>query len=140
LVQIEGRLSNAEIAERVGLSVSAVSERVRKLAASGVIREWRAVLDPVAFGLGLTAFIFVDVTYAGEAEARASLTRFHEIQELHHISGARSYLLKVRVADTRALQALIQERIKPINGITRTETIVVLETAKETTALPIETV
>jgi len=136
LIQVDGRLSNADIAERVGLSVSAVSERVRKLVATGAILGWRAVLDPHAFGASLAAFILIDVSREGEAEARKALSDRPEIQEIHHISGARSYLLKVRVADTRALQTLLQDHIKSVAGITRTETIVVLDTAKETTALP----
>ena len=57
---------------------------------------------------------------------------------MHHVSGARSYLLKVRVADTAAMQRFLSERLKPLPGITRTETLVVLDTVKETTevALP----
>ncbi len=133
LVQRKGRSSSAEIAEAVGLSVSTANERVRRLQARGVITAWRAVLDPKRAGAGLCGFVFLDMDYDGEAEAKAALTRCPEVQELHHVSGARSYLMKLRLADTDAMQAFLQDRVKPLKAVTRTETLFVLETVKETT-------
>ncbi|MDJ0893908.1 MAG: Lrp/AsnC family transcriptional regulator [Alphaproteobacteria bacterium] len=133
LVQRNGRASSAEIAGAVGVSVSTANERVRRLAASGVIRAWRGVLDPDRVGAGLCSFMLVDVSYEGEEAVKAALSACPEVQEMHHVSGAHSYLLKVRLTDTHALQAFLQDKVKPLNGVERTETILVLETIKETT-------
>ncbi len=78
------------------------------------------------------------MNYDGEEEAVAEMADFPEIQEIHHISGARSYLVKIRVADTAALQNFLKDKVKPLAAISRTESFIVLDTAKETTALKIE--
>ncbi|NOX83762.1 MAG: Lrp/AsnC family transcriptional regulator [Alphaproteobacteria bacterium] len=137
IIQRDGRKSSAEIAEAVGLSVSTANERVRRLAASGTIAAWRGVLDPAHMGMGLCGFILIDMAFEGEEAAKALLREQPEIQELHHISGAHSYLAKVRLADTAAMQAFLQNVVKPIAAVLRTETVFVLETVKETTEMAI---
>jgi len=137
LVQKNSRLSNAEIASAVGLSVSTANDRLRRLAANGVIRSWRAQLDPGTVGAGLCAFMFVDMHFEAESVAVQALAARPEVQELHHISGAHSYMMKVRVADTAALQRFMNEQVKPLAAVHRTESFIVLDTAKETTAVVI---
>jgi len=137
IVQLDGRKSSAEIADAVGVSVSTANERVRRLAANGVVTAWRGVLDPVHAGAALCGFILLDVAYEGEGEAIEILTQRQEIQELHHISGAHSYLAKIRVKDTAALQDFLQNVVKPLGAVQRTETIMVLDTLKETTEMVI---
>ena len=133
IIQTDGRASSADIAAAVGVSVSTANERVRRLTSSGVIKEWRAVLEPERVGANLCALILIDVNFEGEKETTTKLATYPEIQEIHHISGAHSYMLKIRLADTRALQKFLHEKIKPISAITRTESIIVLDTLKETT-------
>lgn len=133
VIQRDGRASSAEIAEATGVSVSTANERVRRLAAAGVIAAWRGVLDPVRVGAGLCGFMLIDMAYGGEAEATRVLSARPEVLELHHVSGAHSYLAKVRVADTRAMQRFLQNIVKPLAAVLRTETIFALETVKETT-------
>jgi len=133
IVQADGRASSAEIAAAVGVSQSTANERVRRLTSTGIIKEWRAVLDPNRVGANLCALILVDVNYEGEDETKATLVSFPEIQEIHHISGAHSYLLKIRVSDTSALQKFLHNKVKPLGAIIRTESMIVLETLKETT-------
>ncbi len=135
LLQADGRASNAEIAEHVGVSVSTAHERVRKMATSGEIKAWRAVLDPAAVGAGLCVFVLVDMQYEGEEDACAALVACPEVQELHHISGPHSYLMKLRLRDTPALQAFLQEVVKPLPAVMRTETLLSLSTLKETSAV-----
>lgn len=136
-LQEDARRSHAEIGALAGLSASSAHERVKRLTASGALRAIRAIPDPAACGIGLCAFVLVDVAYAGEAAACAALVARPEVQELHHVTGARSYLLKVRVADAAALQRFLAEAVKPLDGVARTETLIALETLKETTALPL---
>ncbi len=133
IIQRDGRSSSAEIAQAVGVSVSTANDRVRRLAANGVVTAWRAVLDPVRVGAGLCGFVTLDMAHEGEEQAKEVLIRRPEIQEMHHVSGSHSYLLKVRVADTRAMQRFLQDVLKPLRAVRRTETILVLETVKETT-------
>ncbi|HFB54316.1 MAG TPA: Lrp/AsnC family transcriptional regulator [Hellea balneolensis] len=132
IVQNDARKSSAEIADAVGVSVSTANERVRKLTASGHVKAWRAVLAPDKVGASLCAFLLLDMDYEGEAAACEALTVLDEVQELHHISGAHSYMMKVRVTDTKALQQLIGQKIKPLAGVLRTHSMLVLATEKET--------
>ena len=139
LIQSDSQRSNAEIAALVGVSVSTANERLRKLAAAGAIRAWRGVLEPERFGAGLCAFVFVDVQFQAEESLLRTLSNCRQVQELHHVTGSHSYLLKIRVADTAALQAFLHDRVKRQQGVTGTETIVVLDTAKETTEIALGT-
>ena len=135
LIQSNGKASSAEIAHAVGVSVSTANERVRRLFSSGVVKEWRAVLDSKRLGANLCALVLLDMDYDGEEETTKILKSFTEIQEIHHISGAHSYMLKIRVADTDALQKFLRDKVKPLRSITATESIIVLETLKETSEI-----
>jgi Lrp/AsnC family leucine-responsive transcriptional regulator len=137
ILQINGRTSSADLAQTVGLSLSAANERVRRLAASGAISGMQARLAPQSFGLGLCAFVLIDMAFDGEAEAVATLTAHPAVQELHHISGPHSYLMKLRLSDTRALQDFLTRVVKPLPAVVKTESIITLDTAKETAAIAI---
>lgn len=101
-LQRNGRLSNLELAERVGLSPSATSRRVAELERSGVISGYRAVLDPAKLGQGFTAYITVGLSLhtkaAQEAFERAMETA-PQVRECHNITGVVEYLLRVETAD-----------------------------------------
>jgi Lrp/AsnC family leucine-responsive transcriptional regulator len=138
LVQMDNRRSAADLGLEIGLSVSAVSDRLRRLNAAGVIRANHAVVDPLRVGLSLCAFMFVDLEpRADEPAFAAALRLLPEVQEAHHVTGPHSWLVKLRVRDSAALQALIAGHIKTLPGVLRTETIIALDTAKETLELPL---
>ncbi len=137
LVQDDGKRPTASIADAVGLPLSTTADRLKRLQAGGAIRGWHAVLDPVALEASLCAFVLVDMGFDGEAEATAALAARPEVQELHHISGPHSYLMKLRLADMAALQAFLASVVKPLAAVTRTETILALHTVKETTAIAV---
>ena len=141
LLQSDNRTSSASIGQEIGLSVSAVNERVRRLNATGAVRANRADIDPEMVGLGLCAFLLVDLDSRSDREDDfvAGAIALPEVQEIHHITGRHNYLLKVRVADTAGLQALLSEKLKRLPGLLRTESTVVLQSFKETTELPIST-
>lgn len=133
LLQGDARMPNAEIARRLGMAPSAIFDRIHKLEERHVVVGYEARLDARTLGLGLTAFIFVrgeDV--AGEHKIGATLAKISEVQEVHHVAGEDCYLVKVRVADTEALGALLRERIGPIKGVRSTRTTIALGTLKET--------
>ena len=136
LLQADNRLSSAEVGQAVGLSVSAANERVRRLNSSGMIRGNHAVLDPERVELPLCAFIFVDLApHPDEAGFRAGVAARPEVQEVHQVAGAHCYLLKVRAGGARALQSFLTEHVKRQRDVLRTETVIVLETVKETPEL-----
>ena len=126
----DGRASYTELAEKVGLSVSAVHQRVRRLEQRGLIKGYRAVLNPPGLGLPLTAFVSItpiDVAQPDDAPAR--LAHLTAIEACHSVAGAESYLLKVRTSSTDALEALLRTIRQTANVTTRTT--VVLSTSYE---------
>jgi Lrp/AsnC family leucine-responsive transcriptional regulator len=139
ILQDNARTSNAEIARQVGLAPSAVFERIRKLEERGAIRGFRADLDPHAVGLPLLAFVFVRSNErAGGVGTAEKLSRIPEVLEVHHVAGEDCFLVKLRAADTEALGRLLRERVGTISTVTSTRTTIVLETVKESLALPLE--
>ncbi len=136
LVQEDGKMVYADLGERVGLSVSAVNERLRKLQGAGLIRGYAALLDARALGLDVCAFVQVSIDRPkDEADFLRLIAVLPEVQECHHITGEFSYLLKVRVRTTADLETLIKSKIKAVSGIARTHTLIALSTAKETPCL-----
>ncbi len=136
LIQIDATRSYGAIGKAVGLSVSGVNERLKRLRNRGVLRSIEARLDPAALGLDILAFVQILVDRAGaEGELVRRIRQMPEVQECHHMTGDYSYLIKLRARDTRHLEHLIGDRIKSLPGIARTFTLIVLSTAKETAAV-----
>jgi Lrp/AsnC family leucine-responsive transcriptional regulator len=126
----DGRLSYTDLAEKVGLSVSAVHQRVRRLEQRGVIRGYAARLDYEALGLPLTAFVAIrpiDPSQPDDAPDR--LANLPQIESCYSVAGEDFYLLKVRVANPGELERLLQEIRQMANVSTRTT--VVLSTPYE---------
>jgi len=139
ILQASARTSNAEIARQVGLAPSAVFERIRKLEERGVIEGYGARVNPKALELSLLAFVFVRADEKPGAERTARrVAELPEVLEVHHVAGEDCFLAKVRVRDTEALGRLLREQLGCIETITSTRTTIVLNSVKETSALPIE--
>jgi Lrp/AsnC family leucine-responsive transcriptional regulator len=137
-LQADARISNAEIGRRVGLAPSAVHERIRKLEERGAVRGYTATIDPASVDLGLLAFVLVrSEERRGAPTTEAALVALPEVQEVHHVAGEDCFMLKVRVRDTTALDALLSERISTLEGVRSTKTTIVLRSAKETSMIPI---
>lgn len=136
IIQTDARISNADIARQVGLAPSAVLERVRKLEERGVIRGYAANIDHSQIGFGLTAFVFVRTNECGSPTDKL-FAAIPEVLEVHDVAGEESYLLKVRAKNTEDLAKLLREKIKAVPNVLLTRTTVVLQTIKETTALPL---
>ena len=106
-LQANGRLTMKALAERVGLSSPAMIERVRRLEDRGVIASYRAIVAPSALGRALTALIAASVD-SGNQEAFLEAVRADPaVAEVHRITGESSHLVKVNVADTAALESLV---------------------------------
>jgi Lrp/AsnC family leucine-responsive transcriptional regulator len=131
LLTANGRLSYAELARQVGLSGPAVHERVGKLEAGGVIRSYRAQVDPEAVGLPVTAFIgIVQGTDSEIDDLTAALSEHPEIESCYFLAGGESFLLQVRVPTIMALEHLIV-RLNRIAGVASTRTTIALSTKWE---------
>jgi len=103
-----GRISNLELADRVGLSPSACLRRVQELERSGVIKGYRAVLDRQQMGAGFVAYVTVGLnahTKAAQEAFERSIARSPEVRECHNITGAVEYLLRVEATDLAAYKA-----------------------------------
>jgi Lrp/AsnC family leucine-responsive transcriptional regulator len=139
MLQADGRTPYAELAKAVGLAVSSVNERVRKLQERGAISGVHAHLSPEGVGLDLLAFVFVAWSDPKtEARFLQRVLKESSILECHHVTGTWNYLLKVRVRNTRMLEAFLAKVIKSVDGVLRTESIITLSTPKETSALATE--
>lgn len=137
LLQQNGRISQQDLAKAVGLSAPAVGERLRKLEERRVIQQYTAVLDPGALGLDILAFVSVGIQGSRHfADFRKRVSATDEILECHSVTGEGSHLLKIRVADTAALEALLAD-IQGWPGVHRTSTSIVLSTLRETSSLPL---
>ncbi|MFT4215485.1 MAG: Lrp/AsnC family transcriptional regulator [Microbacterium sp.] len=126
----DGRATLSQLSAEVGLSVSAVQARLKRLEADGAITGYRAMFDPEAVGRPLAAFIEITpLDPAQPDDAPELLAHLEEIEACHSIAGDAAYMLFVRVATPRALEALIRE-IRVAASV-RTRTTIVLQTFYE---------
>lgn len=137
ILQDDGRVSNAEIARKVGKAPSAVLERVRKLRRNGIIKGYECIVDHKRLGRSLTAFTSIRVEEGvGATEVGARLAELPEVLEVHYTAGRDSYLVKVRVEDTEALQATLA-KFGTIAAVRDTNSTIVLTTVKESRVIPL---
>ncbi len=137
-LQLDGSAGLAELAKVAGLSVSATAERVKRLEERGVIRGWRADLDPVQAGCPLLAHVLVQVAPGrDDAGFRRAVRRLEAVLECHAVTGPWTYLLKLRLADLPALEGFLNEELRSLPGVERLETLLAIATVKETSILPV---
>jgi DNA-binding Lrp family transcriptional regulator len=136
----EGRLTNAELAERVHLSPSACLRRVRLLEESGLIAGYVMVLDPTAAGLPGAAFVFVTLDQQGRAmldRFEADVRRRAEIIECYLLAGSADYLLRIAYRDLADFERIHTDILTQLPGVTRVQSTLALRTVKKTTQLPV---
>ena len=135
LLQKDGRMTASEIAEKVDLSVPAVTERIRKLTEGGILKDFRAVLDAKKVSYDVTAYIFLDMSSSNSYGDMVQYAQDNdEVLECHSITGEGSHILKVRTHDTSSLESLLRN-IQSWPGVIRTHTMIVMSTFKEATCL-----
>jgi Lrp/AsnC family leucine-responsive transcriptional regulator len=124
-LQEDARATYADVGRRVGLSPSAVHDRVRKLEQTGVIRAYRAVVDPEALGLFVTALVAVSPLDPNQPDDLPErVVEFAEVEDCFSVAGEANYILKVRTHTTAGLEDLIR-RLREKGGV-QTRTTVVL--------------
>lgn len=127
-----GRITWAELANKLHLSGPSIAERVKKLEEKKVITGYSAKLDYLALGYALTAFVAVDLIHPKHIKNFLSQVKASpEVEECHHIAGEDDYLLKVRCKSTQHLDGFLNGKLKLIKGVSRTRTTIVLSSTKE---------
>jgi len=140
LLQADGRVSNAEIARRVGLSAPATHARIKRLEETGVVRQYSTLLDREAIGYDMVCFINVSLQlHQFEAIERFKqlVQDMPEVLECHHITGEFDYLLKAVFRNRDELQEFVVNKLTPIPGMARINTSLALIEIKATQQLPI---
>lgn len=130
----EGRVSNVDLAERVGLSPSACSRRVQELERTGVILGYRAVLDPAATGGGLTAYVAVGLSRHTLAEQRAfeeAIANSPAVREAHNVTGAIEYILRVEVSDLASYKRFHSEVLGALPQVATITSYMVMSSSKD---------
>jgi Lrp/AsnC family leucine-responsive transcriptional regulator len=139
-LQLDGRISTVDLAERIGLSPTSTSERLRRLQREGYVTGFRAMLDPQRVGLGLLVFVEVslDKTTPDVFEKFAdAVRRAPEVLECHMVAGGFDYLVKTRVADMAAYRRFLGEILLALPGVKETRTYAVMEDVKSNGVLPV---
>jgi Lrp/AsnC family transcriptional regulator, leucine-responsive regulatory protein len=132
LLQDHGRMSQIDLAAAVGLSQPAVAERIRKLEQQGIIIGFLAWIDARKLGMDVTAFIGVGIEHPKyNVRFAKEIRALPEVLECHHVTGADSYLLKVKTETTESLDRLISEKLRRIPGVKTTRTTIVMSSVKE---------
>lgn len=131
-LQQNARESNSAIARAVGLTPSAITERIRRLERDGILLGYEARIAPGALGAGLLSFVSVrSDERPGALETAESLAALPGVQEVHHVAGQDCFLVKVRAANPTALGQLLRQQVGAIGSVTSTHTTIVLETVLE---------
>lgn len=139
-LQAHGRVTNAELAERVSLSPSACLRRVQRLEAERVISGYAAQVDPQAVGLGLQAFVRVQLaTHEAAAIERfvAHVGEWEEVVACHALTGDMDYLMHVYVADLEHFSRFLLDRLLAAAGVADVNSSFVLRTVKRSPSLPL---
>ena len=138
ILQEKARIPNVEIARQVGMAPSAVLERIRKLEKQGYINGYEVRLNPRRFNRAQVVFVMIQIVLTEAETIATALAAIDQVQEVHLVSGADALLVKLRVADTDQLGQLLKATIAPIAGVRATNSMVVMQTAKETAQFSID--
>ncbi|MCG7495283.1 Lrp/AsnC family transcriptional regulator [Vibrio sp. Of7-15] len=129
-----GKITNAELAQKIGLSASACLRRVQELENKGIIKGYRAVLNHEALGRGFVAYVTVGLsTHTSEAQKRFEEAIFlsHEVIECHNVTGSFEYLLRVETTDLKSYKIFHSETLGMLPHIATITTHMVMESTKD---------
>jgi Lrp/AsnC family leucine-responsive transcriptional regulator len=140
VLQKDGRLTNQEVADRVSLSPSPCLRRIRRLEKLGVIRQYVALLDPYRVGLGLLAYVSVQLEKRGAMphdDFKARVQAWPEVVACFAMTGEMDYLLRVHVEDLQHFSRFVMEQLLMQPGVIDVKSSFALDRIKDTTALPL---
>jgi Lrp/AsnC family leucine-responsive transcriptional regulator len=134
VLSTDGRISNLDLAERVGLSPSACLRRVQEMERGGVIKSYRAVLDPAKTGIGFVAYVTVGLnshTKSAQEAFERAISRAVEVRECHNVTGTVEYLLRVETADLAHYKHWHTEVLGILPQVQAITTFVVMDSPKD---------
>ncbi|TDO12511.1 MULTISPECIES: Lrp/AsnC ligand binding domain-containing protein [Halomonas] len=137
-LQENARISYVDLASRVGLSTTPCLERVKRLERAGIIRGYKALLDPRALKANLLVFVEISLETHSPAvfdEFRRAVARLPQIQECHLVSGQFDYILKCRIPEMSAYRQLLGDVVLTLPGVKESKSYVVMEEVKEDVSL-----
>jgi len=140
LLQANSNITNAQLAQEIGLSAAPTLERVKKLETAGVIRSYHAVIDPASVGLGVCTFVMVTLKGHNKeniARFMSAINGIPEIVECHHVTGNADFILKIVCSDIPSYQNLMLEKVTNIEVVDNLQSTVILSTLKDTKRIPV---
>jgi Lrp/AsnC family leucine-responsive transcriptional regulator len=145
LIQKDCKLTAREIARKIESPITTIFAKIKRMEELGIIKEYRAVLDPKKLKCGTTAFILTSVTYGtrsdgmfSQRDKAAEIAKFPEVQEVHIITGDWDLLIKLKAESVDSIGQFVIDKLRFIKGIEKTLTCMVFETCKETTEIPLK--
>ncbi|MXO84917.1 winged helix-turn-helix transcriptional regulator [Altererythrobacter aurantiacus] len=139
-LQDEGRITNVELAHRVGLTAPPCLRRVRGLEEDGVIRGYHADLDPSKLGFTITVFAMVSLKSQAEDALREfenAMREFPEVRECHMLNGEIDFILKIVCRDLQSFQEFLTGKLTPAPNVESVKTSLTIRTAKHAPGVPI---
>ena len=140
ILQTDGRITNSNLAKKVGISPPPTLERVKKLERNGIIDKYVCLLNPEKVGIETFTFVEVTLVRHGSEPVKKfiqAVNKVEEILECHHVTGEADFLLKIAVKDIPAYEDLLLHTLTNLPGVQHLKTMVVLSTTKKETKLPI---
>jgi len=141
ILQENGRITNLQLSQHIGLSPAPTLERVRKLENSGFIKSYHALVDEEKLGLGIKTFIQVSLDFHQQDTIQTFLDEIQaikEITECHHVTGQCDFLLKAYVKDIKTYEQLIMQKISKITVVKTFQTMMIMSTSKKEPIIPLE--
>lgn len=141
LLQTNGRMTNVELAERVGLTAPPCLRRVRALEEAGLIRGYHADLDAVKLGYPITVFAMVSLKTQAERDLAAfeeHVAGIDEVRECHMLNGEIDFILKIVARDLNAFQAILTTRLTAAPNVASVKTSLTIRTAKAAPGVPVD--
>ena len=139
LLQADGRLTNQDLSDRVGLSPSPCLRRVRNLERAGVIRSYTAIIDQERYGLPINVFVSIRLEKQTDAALKAferGIARLDEVMECYLMTGSRDYLLRVVSDSLKSYEVFVREVLSALPGIASIESSFAFSQLKQQAALP----
>jgi len=140
ILQANSNITNAQLAQKIGLSPASTLERVKKLENAKVIKSYHATVDLAAVGLGVSTFVMVTLKGHNKENIQKFLVAMEEIEEVvecHHLTGSADFILKVVSSDIPSYQTLMLEKVSNIEVVDSMQSMVILSTFKDSKVVPI---
>jgi DNA-binding Lrp family transcriptional regulator len=140
-LQEDGRMTNVDLAERVGLTAPPCLRRVRALEEAGVIRSYHANLDPSKLGYSITVFAMVSLRSQAESDLRAFedyVGTLAEVRECYMLNGEIDFILKVVARDLQSFQSFLTTHLTAAPNVSSVKTSLTIRTAKQLSGVPVE--